>query len=106
MPILASLIASVFGGIATFLAQMWAKKLVVAGLAVAAFAVALVALMAVFNALVSPLVAAMFSTQYGQFLGLAFPPISGTCMTAIVSAWGACALYKLKMQAIKITASS
>lgn len=106
MPLLGALLASLAGGLATFLAQIWAKKLVVAGLAVAAFAVALVALMAVFNTLVAPLVQAMFSTQYGQFIGLAFPPISGTCMTSIASAWGACALYKLKMQSIKMTASA
>jgi len=106
MPLLAGLIASLFGGLATFLAQMWAKKIVVAGLAVAAFAVALGVLMAVFNGLVAPLVQSMFSTQYGQFIGLAFPPISGTCLTSIVSCWGACALYKLKMQSIKLTASA
>lgn len=106
MPLLAGLIASLAGGIASFLAQVWAKKIVVAGLAVAAFAVALGVLMAVFNGLVSPLIQAMFSTQYGQFLGLAFPPISGTCMTSIATCWGACALYKLKMQSIKMTASA
>lgn len=105
MPLLAGLLASLFGGVASFLAQMWAKKLVVAGLAVAAFATALGVLMVAFNGWVSPLVAAMFSTQYGQFIGLAFPPISGTCMTSIASCWGACALYKLKMQSIKMTAS-
>jgi len=48
----------------------------------------------------------MFSTQYGQFIGLAFPPISGTCMTSIATCWGGCALYKLKMQSIKMTASA
>lgn len=106
MPILSALFVTLFGGIATFLTQMWAKKLVVAGLAVAAFAVALTALMATFNALVAPLVAAAFSTQYGQFIGLAFPPISGTCLTSIGTAWGICALYKLKMQAIKLTAAA
>lgn len=106
MPLLAGLIASLFGTLATFFAQLWAKKIVVAGLAVAAFAVALVALMAVFNGLVAPLVQGMFSTQYGQFIGLAFPPISGTCMTSIATCWGACALYKLKMQSIKMTASA
>ncbi|MDM0027768.1 DUF5455 family protein [Variovorax saccharolyticus] len=106
MPLLAGLIASLFGGVASFLAQIWAKKIVVAGLAIAAFAAALAALLAVFNALVSPLVAAMFSTQYGQFIGLAFPPIAGTCMTSIATCWGACALYKLKMQSIKMSASA
>jgi hypothetical protein len=98
--------STLFGGLASFLAQMWAKKVVVAGLAVAAFALALTALLAVFNQLVAPLVQAMFTTQYGQFLGLAFPPISGTCMTSIGLCWGACALYKLKMQSIKMSASA
>jgi hypothetical protein len=60
----------------------------------------------VFNNVVSPLVGQMFSTQYGQFLGLAFPPIAGTCMTGIAATWGACALYKLKVQSIKMSASS
>jgi len=106
MPLLAALMSTLFGGMAAFLAQMWAKKVVVAGLAVAGFALALAALLAIFNQLVAPLVQAMFSTQYGQFIGLAFPPISGTCMTSIATCWGACALYKLKLQSIKMTASA
>lgn len=106
MPILAGLLSSLFAGLATFLTQIWAKKFVVAGLAIGAFAVALGVLMALFNTLVSPLAQAMFTTQYGQFIGLAFPPISGTCMASIVSCWTGCALYKLKMQSIKLTASA
>ena len=106
MPIFATLIASLTGGVASFLALLWGKKIAVAALAVAAFAVALAVLMAIFNALVSPLIAGMFSTQYGQFLGLAFPPIAGSCMASIATCWGACALYKLKMQSIKMSASA
>lgn len=106
MPLLGTLLGSLFGGLASWLAQLWAKKIVVAGLAVAAFALALVALMAVFNSLVSPLIGAMFSTQYGQFMGLAFPPIAGSCMASIATCWGACALYKLKIQSIKMSASA
>ena len=106
MPILAGLLSSLFGGIASFVALLWAKKLAVSTLAVAAFVVTLTALMLVFNQLATPLVAAMFSTQYGQFLGLAFPPIAGTCMASIATCWGACALYKLKMQSIKMSASA
>lgn len=106
MPILAGLLSSLFGGIASFVALLWAKKLAVSTLAIGAFALAVTALMLVFNQLVTPLVAAMFSTQYGQFLGLAFPPIAGSCMTSIATCWGACALYKLKMQSIKMSASA
>jgi len=106
MPLLGALISSLFGGIASFFALLWAKKISVTVLAVAAFGLALVALMAVFNLLVTPLVAAMFSTQYGQFLGLAFPPMAGTCLASLGTCWGACALYKLKVQSIKMSASA
>lgn len=106
MPLLAGLITSLFGGVASLIALLWAKKIGVTIIAVAAFASALLALMAVFNGLVSPLLADMFSTSLGQFIGLAFPPIAGTCLAAISTCWGACALYKLKVQAIKMSASA
>ena len=106
MPILAALFTNLFAGFAAFIAQIWAKKIVVVGLAVAAFALALTVLMVLFNALVTPLVAAMFSTQYGQFLGLAFPPIAGTCIASMSAAWSGCALYKLKVQSVKMSASA
>lgn len=106
MPLLGALLSTLFGSIASFIALVWAKKLAVTTIAVAAFAASLVALMAVFNGLVAPLVAAMFSTQYGQFLGLAFPPIAGSCLAALSACWGACALYKLKIQSIKMSASA
>lgn len=106
MPVLGTLFTFLFGGIAAFFVEFLTKKVVVVGLAVAGCALALVALMLVFNNVVAPLVAQMFSTQYGQFLGLAFPPIAGTCMAGIASTWGACALYKLKLQSIKMSASA
>lgn len=106
MPILAGLITSLFGGIASLIALLWAKKIGVTVVAVAAFAAALVALMATFNLLVAPLVQSMFSSSLGQFIGLAFPPIAGTCLASLATCWGACALYKLKVQAIKMSASA
>ena len=106
MPILAGLITSLFGGIASLFALWWGKKIAVTVIAVAAFATALVALMATFNMLVSPLIAVMFSSTYGQFIGLAFPPMAGTCLAALGACWSACALYKLKIQAIRMSASA
>lgn len=106
MPLLAKLVSLLFGGVASFIALFWARKISVTVLAVAAFALAIAALMVTFNALVAPMVGLMFSTQYGQFLGLAFPPIAGTCLASMATCWGACALYKLKVQSIKMSASA
>ena len=106
MPILAGLLASLFGGISAFLVQFITRKIAVVAMAVTGFGLAVVALMATFNLLVAPLAQAMFSTQYGQFIGLAFPPMAGTCLASLATCWGACALYKLKVQSIKMSASA
>lgn len=106
MPLLAGLISSLFGIIASLVAYVWAKKISVAIVAIAACAAALTVLLAVFNGLITPFLAGMFSTSLGQFVGLAFPPIAGTCMASLGICWGACALYRIKVQAIKITASA
>lgn len=106
MPLLGALLSSLFGGIASLVALLWAKKISVTVVAVLAFAAALLALMATFNFLVAPLVQSMFSTSLGQFIGLAFPPIAGSCLAGLGTCWGACALYKLKIQSIKMSASA
>lgn len=106
MPLLAKLVALLFGGIGSLIGLFWAKKISVSVIAVAAFATSLAVLMAVFNGLVSPLIQQMFSTSLGQFIGLAFPPIAGTCLASLATCWGACALYKLKIQSIKMSASA
>lgn len=106
MPLLAALLSSLMGGIASIFALFWAKKISVTVVAVLAFAAALVALMATFNLLVAPLVQQMFTSSLGQFIGLAFPPIAGTCLASMGTCWGACALYKLKIQSIKMSASA
>ena len=106
MPILAGLLASLFGGVASFFVQFLTKKIAVVAAAIVAIGTAFGILMAAFNTLVAPLASAMFRTSYGQFLGLAFPPMAGQCLTAITACWIACALYKLKVQSIKLTASA
>ena len=59
------------------------------------------ALMVAFHAFVEPLVAALFSTAYGQFLGLLFPPISGNIVAGMIALWVACTAYRLNIQAIR-----
>lgn len=106
MPLLAGLLAQLFGGFAAQIAAMFVKKAGTAVAAAAAIAVCMGVLVVAFNTVVSPFVAAMFSTTYGQFIGLAFPPMAGTCLAAIGTTWAACGLYKLKVATIKATASA
>ena len=71
MPLLAGLISTLFSALGAFLVKLFVAKLAIRIAAVAAIVAAGTALMTAFNGFVSPLVAAMFSSQYGQFLGLA-----------------------------------
>lgn len=104
MALLGALFVSLASGLATFFVQFLTRKLAIAAAAVAAFGAVTVALLAGFNGLVSPLVAQLFSTSYGQVLGLAFPPVAGTCMAAIGLCWSACTLYKWQVKAISLAA--
>lgn len=102
MPLLGALIISLASGIATFFVQFLTRKLAIAAAAVAAFGLVTTALLAGFNALVAPLVGQLFMTSYGQVIGLAFPPVAGSCMAVIGICWGACTLYKWQVGAIKL----
>lgn len=104
MPALALMIQTLFSALAVFLAKLFLAKLAIRIAAVAAIVACGTALMTAFNSQIAPMVAAMFNTQYGQFLGLAFPPIAGTCMMAITAVWLACTTYSLQVRAIKVTA--
>lgn len=106
MPLLAGLLAQLFGGIAAQIVAMFVKKGTTAIAAATAIGVCMTVLVVSFNTIVSPFIASMFSTNFGQFIGLAFPPIAGTCLASIGATWAACGLYKLKVATIKATASS
>lgn len=104
MPLLAGLLQSLFGGLAAFLAGEASKRATMALLVSTGLVLASAALLTAFNLAVKPLVAAMFSTQFGQFIGLAFPPIAGNCLAAIGGTWAACGAYKLKVVSIRASA--
>jgi len=100
MPLLGQLLVNLFGGLATGLAAWFAKRAASKAIVVAGIVASVTALMLLFNNTVAPLAAQMFSTSYGQFLGLAFPPVAGTCLAAISTCWVGCATYKLRERAI------
>ena len=104
MPLLAGLISTLFTALGGFLLKLFVARLAIRVAAVAAIIAAGSALMLTFNGYVAPIVGAMFSSQYGQFLGLAFPPISGTCIAAFTGVWLACTTYRLQVRTINATA--
>jgi len=104
MPLFSLLVQGLFGALATFLGRMFSFRIAVRIAAVAAIVALGTALMAAFNLAVTPLASALFSSTYGQLVGLAFPPIAGTCLATITALWLAVTTYRLQVQAIKITA--
>jgi len=105
MPLFAQLFSSVFTAFAAFLLQFFASKVAVRVAAIAAVVALGTALLVLFNLAVAPFVLAMFSTNFGQLLGLVFPPVAGTVVAAIITLWGACLTYRLQVRAIAITAT-
>lgn len=100
MPQLGLLLLNLFTGLGAGLASWFVQRTATKALVTGALLFTAGALMVVFNLAVSPLVASLFSTAYGQFLGLAFPPVAGTCISAITTCWVGCATYKLRERVI------
>jgi len=104
MPILGGLLVSLFTGLGGLFSAIFGAQIALRLAAVTAFLGFGVVLLGVFNTLVAPIAAAVFSTDFGQLLGLAFPPIAGTCLAAISAVWSACALYGVQRRALSLLA--
>jgi hypothetical protein len=104
MPILGGLLVSLFTGLGGLFTAMFGAQVAVRLAAVAAFLSFGVVLLALFNSLVAPIAAAVFSSQYGQFIGLAVPPIAGTCLATVAALWAACGLYGIQRRALSMVA--
>jgi hypothetical protein len=104
MPILGGLLVSLFTGLGGLFSAIFGAQVAIRAAAVVSLVTFGVALLAVFNSAVAPLAAAVFSTAYGQLIGLAFPPIAGTCLAAVSACWSACALYGVQRRALSIVA--
>lgn len=106
MPLLGALLTTLLGSLGGLLAKIWAAQLVVRVAAISALGAVTAALFLVWNTQVAPLVAQLFQTQYGSFLGLAFPPVAGTCMATFTTVWVACLAYRLKERLILVGAKA
>jgi len=104
MPILGGLLVSLFTGLGGLFAAVFGAQIAVKLAAVAAFLSFGLILLGVFNSLVAPIAAVAFSTNFGQLIGLAFPPISGTCLAAVSAVWAGCGLYGIQRRALSMVA--
>ena len=105
MPLLGTLIASLFGGLANFLADFVGKKIAVALAYVAALGSIVTVLLVFMRGVVEPLAGALFSYPWAGWMGLAFPPVVGTCIAALAGTWAACVLYRWQRAALGVAAS-
>jgi len=105
MPLFAAMVSGFFTALSAFMAKVFIARVALRIAAVAAIGAFGAVLMALFNTVVSPMVAAMFQTSYGQLIGLAFPPVAGTVLAGITAIWIGCTTYKLQVHAVKVTAN-
>ncbi|MCW5669979.1 MAG: DUF5455 family protein [Hydrogenophaga sp.] len=105
MPLFAAFFGALFSSLGVFLAKLFAAKLAIRIAGVAVLVALASGLVTAFNGWIVPLLSLLFNTQYGQFLGLAFPPVAGTVMTTYMTAVLAVATYKLQAHAVTVTAN-
>lgn len=87
MPILGSLFTFLFGGLVSFFSLFMAGRFAVRLSAVTFLAGIYLSCVVYFSTMIVPWLAEVFSTQYGQFLGLLFPPVSGTVLASLSAYW-------------------
>lgn len=106
MPLLGALLTSLFGGLATWLAQFVARKVAVALAYVATLGTVTVALLALMTSLLAPIAAGLFGSSMFGWVGLAFPPAASACLTAYGTAWAGCVLYAWQRESLRLAASA
>lgn len=94
MPLLAALFSGLMTSVFTLMASLVGAQIAARLLAVGAVATLYVASVVTFSQVIAPWISNVFSSQYGQLLGLLFPPVAGTVLASLIGYWGAVAAYK------------
>jgi hypothetical protein len=106
MPLLGALLTSLFGGLATWLAQFFARKVAISLAYVATLGTVTGVLLALMTSLLGPLASSLFSSSIFGWVGLAFPPIASTCIAAYGTAWAGCVLYSWQRESLRLAAAA
>lgn len=103
MPLLATLIQGLIGNATALWLAVRSAEQAVRLTAVGILAAAYVACVAFWTTVIDPLIGALFSTLYGQLLGLVFPPLSGSVISALVALWGSIVAKRYTEKFIQMT---
>lgn len=104
MAILANVLVSVVGGIASFLAQFVTKKIAFGLAAVTTLGVITVAVIAAMRTVVQGIAVALNEPLLLMGLSIGFPPNAPACVAAIATTWAACTLYGWQKSALDLFA--
>lgn len=88
MPLFASLFSGIASSIFGLIAALVGAKIAARLTAVGALAVIYISCVVYFTTIIAPWLAGIFESQYGQLLGLLFPPISGSVLASLAGYWG------------------
>lgn len=94
MPLFASLFSAVGGAIFSLIAALVGAKSAIKVIAVITIASMYVGTVVLFSGVISPWIGAVFTTQYGQLLGLLFPPVAGTIIASLAAYWASVLSFK------------
>jgi len=87
MPIFANLMTWLFNGVLSFFSLFITAKYALRMTAVTFLAGIYLSCVYYYTTMIGPWLASVFSTAYGQFIGLLFPPISGTVLAGLSAYW-------------------
>lgn len=104
MPLFAQFFGALFTALGGFLLKLFVARVAVRVAAVTLMCSLAAGLLATFNMMIAPWISLVFNHEYGQWLGLLFPPISGTIITALMGFWLAVKTYQIQQRAIMVTA--
>jgi len=88
MPLLATLLQGLIGNASALYFAIVSAQQAARLTAIGVLAAAYVACALAYTLFIDPLLGALFSTLYGQLLGLIFPPISGSILVGLAGLWG------------------
>lgn len=87
MPLLAKLLLGLLSPIFSLIVAAIGVKAAIRLTAVATLATIYLSCVIYFTTMIVPWLAGVFSSAYGQFLGLLFPPISGSVLAGLSAYW-------------------
>lgn len=103
MPLLASLLVSLFSGFASFLTQWFSKKIAFGLAAVAMFGTLTGGLFLTLRSTLNALAGgSSLSGVAAMAFGAAIPPVAPACLSAYTTVWVACTLYKWQTKALDV----